>query len=275
MRKDNHRSASICYGKSVSRTDELALWQPRIEIAKSLARTTGMELLKLFDNGADAMTADRIADRILTNGLRTAFPAERIVSEEGEAPEQMSHEHHWWLLDPVDGSKYFTLRRRGWSIMMALMYAGRPVFGLVHEPLSQRLWTGIVGLGAWEEGRSQPLRVTQTDRADELRIVIKPKDRNSDWPSRLRSTLKPRSILQLGSVGLRACTVACGEADLQVHPQAGLKTWDTAAGEAIVLAAGGFCTDMKGTPLQYNRPLEPHRSGLLIGNARGYVRVLT
>ncbi len=187
----NRRIAEIRQARQISQKEGLACWHSEIGVSSNLARTAGVELLKLFGGDADAKVADRVAHTILIDGLQAAFPGDRLVSEEGEVPKQMSREHHWWLLDPIDGSKYFALRCSGWSVMIAIIYEGRPIFGLVHEPLSQRLWFGIVGVGAWEEGICTPLQVTHTERANQFRLVVKPMNETNGWLSQLRTTLKP------------------------------------------------------------------------------------
>ena len=231
-----------------------------------LAETAGYSALRLFQQGAPACKADHSAHRIISRGLQAEFPDIPIVSEEGLVPDYSMGPGRWWLVDPVDGSNFFQKGEPCWSIMLALMEQGRPKLGVVHDPIGNNTWYGIVGVGAYKVKTDTPLTISSRTDLNQSTIIVKPRDTVSLWIQRLLDASLIKSVKGLGSVGLRACSVASGNSDALLHPDTKLKTWDTAAGEAIINAAGGLCGDIEGGLLNYNPPNVLHTKGVIMSN---------
>lgn len=234
----------------------------------------GHSALALFKQRQPATLADRIAHEIIVGGLLRAFPEYPVVSEEGQVPDVSMGQGRWWLIDPIDGSNYFNNGETCWSVMIALMEHGRPKLGVIYDPVQDRTWYGIVGLGAYYFDTQTLMEVSRTHDLFEINIVVKPRDKYSPWIKRLSNSASIKHVKAQGSVGLRACSVASGESDALLHPDTKLKTWDTAAGEAIVFAAGGECTDVYGGLLNYEQPNAPHANGVVMSNAAIHQQVL-
>jgi len=209
--------------------------------------------------------ADKAAEQIILSALADIMPGIAVVSEEafaaGYRPELTDP---FILVDPLDGTKQFIDGLPEYTINVAVMAAGRPVYGLVYAPaladfmvttgptsaIRARLDARAPDPGlSLEDLSASPLAVRRSDRSS--LVALQSRSRNIEQSDRFLSDYPVGEKRQLGS-SYKFCLVACGEADL--YPQLGnTYEWDTAAGEAIVLAAGGAMTDLSGRPLAYGK----------------------
>jgi len=173
----------------------------------------------------------------------------------------------FWLVDPLDGTKEFIKRNGEFTVNIALIENQRPVLGVVYVPAQEKTYSGIVGTGAWVEagGRKledkalnlepqtsslKPLRVRSIEPEQGVTVVM---SRSHPSPE-LEEYLKDINVAEALPVGssLKLCVVAEGKADL--YPRLGpTMEWDTAAGHAVVLAAGGTVETPEGQELLYNK----------------------
>ncbi|MGF1554242.1 MAG: 3'(2'),5'-bisphosphate nucleotidase CysQ [Paracoccaceae bacterium] len=205
--------------------------------------------------------ADLAADRVIGEGLAAAFPdiavvtEERAESQEGAAPER------FFLVDPLDGTKEFVQRRGDFTVNIALIEGGRPVAGVVYAPAKGRLFAGRIGAGArlTEVGEDcEPVAGSARDIAvrapDPFGLfVVASKSHLTDETKALIERFAVKDTRNAGS-SLKFCLVACGEADF--YPRLGrTMEWDTAAGHAVLGAAGGHVV-VAGSlePLAYGKP---------------------
>ncbi|MBK0398094.1 3'(2'),5'-bisphosphate nucleotidase CysQ [Limibaculum sp. M0105] len=189
--------------------------------------------------------ADLAADRIIAEGLRAAFPEIPLVTEEQAATHAATGHARFFLVDPLDGTKEFVQRRGEFTVNIALIEGGRPVMGVVHAPAVGRMFRSLAGGGAAEEavdeagtpvpGSMRPIAVATPDPAA-LSVVASKSHRDKatdDYIARF-------AVAAFKSAGssLKFCLLAAGEADL--YPRLGrTMEWDTAAGHAVLSAAGG------------------------------------
>lgn len=224
-----------------------------IAILRKLALEAGaliMEVYRRDDMGVEAKSddspvteADRVADAHIVAGLRAAFPDAALVTEE-EASTHSVVAEDFFIVDPLDGTKEFVQRRGDFTVNIALVRGGVPVLGVVYAPAKDRLfYTDGAGAAVEEDGALQPdeagptrpITVAEADNAA-LRVVASKSHRDAatdDYISRY-------DVADLVSAGssLKFCLVATGEADL--YPRLGrTMEWDTAAGDAVLRAAGG------------------------------------
>ena len=206
--------------------------------------------------------ADTAAEAIITRALRALTPHYPIVAEEaasrGELPDV--GDDPFWLVDPLDGTKEFLNRNGEFTVNIALIVARKPVLGVIYVPALDETFTGIAGTGATRArkgGTPAPIsvRAVPTDG-----VTVLASRRHGD-PDMLAAFLKGRALAGIKNAGssLKFCLLAAGEAD--VYPRFGNTwEWDTAAGHAILLAAGGLVTTQDGAPLGYakNPLLNPH-----------------
>jgi len=227
----------------------------------AIARRAGGAALALYatdftvrvKHDASPLTrADEEAEALIVSALRELTPGIPIVGEEaasrGESPAVAAQ---FWLVDPLDGTKEFVSRNGQFTVNIALIREGAPALGVVFAPALDRLFAGIVGGAAFVEQGGVRLRIAcRRPPAEGITVVS---SRSHGDAAALQSFLGARRVVRSLSAGssLKFCMVACGEADL--YPRLGpTMEWDTAAGHAILRAAGGVVTRLDGkTPLTY------------------------
>lgn len=198
--------------------------------------------------------ADQRAEKVILEGLARLAPGIPAVGEEAASAGQIPDvSHRFWLVDPVDGTKEFISRNGEFTVNIGLVQDGRPVLGLVLAPALNRLFYGAEGVGAWIEdadGR-RPIRVRPVGPAG---LAVVGSRRHGDDRA-VDALLAGRPVAERRSVGssLKFCLVAEGAADL--YPRFGrTMEWDTAAGDAVLRAAGGLVTTLDGAALGYGKP---------------------
>jgi 3'(2'), 5'-bisphosphate nucleotidase len=202
--------------------------------------------------------ADRLAEGIILERLRKAAPHIPIVAEEEAAAGRVpSIGSEFFLVDPLDGTKEFIQKRGDFTVNIALVRDRLPVLGVVYAPARSSLFAGNVAARAAfqsDENTDSPRRAPR--RTITVRPV--PKAGVTAVSSRSHSTPQTDAYLELVNVAdrvsvgssLKFCLVAAGEADL--YPRLGpTMEWDTAAGHAVLLAAGGSVSAPGGVPLLY------------------------
>jgi 3'(2'), 5'-bisphosphate nucleotidase len=198
--------------------------------------------------------ADEAAEAVILDGLAELTPSIPVVAEErvaaGKVPEL--HGRPFWLVDPLDGTKEFISRNGEFTVNIGLIEGGEPVLGVVLAPAIGRVWWGAVGYGAWARSDGQ-----------ERAIVTRLRPAGGPVAVASRSHADPETETWLDEVGaaeriaagssLKFCLIAEGRADL--YPRFGpTMEWDTAAGHAVLRAAGGRVTTREGAPFLYRKP---------------------
>jgi 3'(2'), 5'-bisphosphate nucleotidase len=196
--------------------------------------------------------ADLESQRIILDGLQTLTPGVPILAEESaQAP--WNERRAWrelWVVDPLDGTREFVKRNDEFVINIALIEEHEPLLGLVAVPAQGLVYVGAAGCGAYRrlaDGTRSPIRVAPP--AAPLRVVGS-RSHSSGQLAAYLADLMPYEFLGVGSA-LKFCLLAEGKADL--YPRFGpTSEWDTAAGQALLEAAGGHVTRMDGHRLRYN-----------------------
>ncbi|WP_343232796.1 3'(2'),5'-bisphosphate nucleotidase CysQ [Modicisalibacter sp. R2A 31.J] len=220
-------------------------------------REAGQRVLAIYERDFDVDTkaddsplteADMAAHHALTDCLSRLTPVWPVLSEEsGEIP--YAERRQWtryWLVDPLDGTKEFIKRNGEFTLNVALVEKGVPVFGIVHAPVLETTWWGQQGAGAWKQvGASDPesIRVRPLpDPAREAWQIVGSRSHGSAAFEAFCTRLPAHERVSMGS-SIKLCRVAEGEADL--YPRlAPTCEWDTAAAQAVVTAAGGLVLDV-------------------------------
>jgi len=199
--------------------------------------------------------ADRAAEALIAERIAVSVPAIPMVGEEatydGDLPDVGER---FFLVDPLDGTREFTRGGDDFTVNIGLIVGGEPVAGVIFVPATGRLFWGIEGEGAWHadvvdgaRGVARPLgcREAPSDRL----VVVASRSHRTPETDAFIDRFGTCDIVAAGS-SLKFCTVAEGDADL--YPRMGpTMQWDTAAGDAILRAAGGRVVDLDGTPLGY------------------------
>ena len=199
--------------------------------------------------------ADVAAEKIILAGLQRNFPNIPVISEEQHAEGvKLKVAETFFLVDPLDGTKEFISRNGEFTVNIALIHNGQPVMGVVFAPATNEIFAGHQGSGA-----------KKADVATLEFAAIKARPCPMAGPTILASrshldaetkafieAQKPAELSNAGS-SLKFCRLAEGAADL--YPRFGrTMEWDTAAGHAILLAAGGSMTKPDGSPFIYGKP---------------------
>jgi 3'(2'), 5'-bisphosphate nucleotidase len=196
--------------------------------------------------------ADLESQRVIIEGLNAITPGIPILSEESaQAP--WSERRSWselWVVDPLDGTREFVKRNGEFTVNIALVREHEPVLGVVAAPAQGLLYWGAAGLGAFSQaqgGAQVPIQVSAPQNP--LRVVGSRSHASAETAGYL-ARLGPHEMNGIGS-SLKFCLVAEGNADL--YPRFGpTSEWDTAAGQAVLEAAGGHVTRPDGHRLRYN-----------------------
>ena len=239
--------------------------QPDFEAVIAIAREAGNAILDVYngpefdvqtkDDESPLTAADRAAHRLIDRELRALTPAIPVLSEEG-ADVPYGERQQWqrfWLVDPLDGTKEFIKRNGEFTVNIALVEDGAPVWGVIHAPALGTTYVGRVGEGAWRQegdGPREPLAVKTPDNGH---AVVKSRSHPSGELADYLESIHVADEVPVGS-SLKFCAVAEGRATL--YPRFGpTMEWDTGAGHAIVEAAGGRVrlAEDAATPLRYNK----------------------
>jgi 3'(2'), 5'-bisphosphate nucleotidase len=235
-----------------------------IERVCAVAREAGAAIMKIYAGefnielkGDDSplTCADRASHEVIMAGLQQAFPEIPILSEEGKniPYEERKHWQRFWLVDPLDGTKEFIKRNGEFTVNIALVEAGRVAAGVVYVPAQDKMFYGIVDKGAWRvdnEDKAVPIKVRKANLQAGLTVVMSRSHPSPELADYLQDITVSKA-LPVGS-SLKFCVVAEGKADL--YPRLGpTMEWDTAAGQAVVEAAGGTVRQVDGSPLCYNK----------------------
>jgi len=238
-------------------------YQPSLDDVGRLAVEAGRAILEIYrtdfsvDLKADQSPltlADTCSHRIIADGLQAAYPDIPVLSEEGKSILYGVRKDwdRFWLVDPLDGTKEFIKRNNDFTVNIALICDHMPTMGVVYVPALDDLYLADVHRGCYRIIRDckTQLKIPPKMPAMTLRIVQSRSHPSAELDAYIQR-LPATESLQRGS-SLKFCAVASGEADL--YPRLGPTwEWDTAAGHAVVLAAGGVVVDLEGKPVRYNK----------------------
>lgn len=196
--------------------------------------------------------ADRAAELIILAALARAAPGVPVIAEEEVAAGRIpAHDDTYFLVDPLDGTKEFVRGGDDYTVNIGLIERGEPKLGVVFAPATGRLHGGCVGDCAWLDEGSGRSRILTRPRTDKLTAVASKSHLNQATIDYLQQAAGGCDYVSVGS-SLKFCIVAEGEAD--IYPRASpTSEWDTAAGHAVLLAAGGLVDGPDGSALRYGK----------------------
>lgn len=229
-----------------------------------VARQAGAEILKVYAQDfttarkadqSPVTAADLAAEAVILAALRKLAPEIPVVAEEESQASGLPAEAaaRFWLVDPLDGTKEFVARNGEFTVNIALVESGVPILGVVHLPALDETYRGHSGLAERSVKRApfEPIRarsvpaegaVMTISRSHAAKELVKAEEMGE----RIQGTVVAGSSLKF-------CRLAEGAADL--YPRLGpTMEWDTAAGHAVLAAAGGSVSTLDGEPLRYGKP---------------------
>lgn len=226
------------------------------------AREAGEAILEVVRRGFDVESksdaspvteADRAAELVILAALARAAPGVPVIAEEEVAAGRIpAHGNTYFLVDPLDGTKEFIRGGDDYTVNIGLIDRGSPLLGVVFAPATGRLHGGCVGSGAWlDEGQGRTAIRTRA-RSELMTAVASKSHLNQATVDYLETAVGNCGYVSVGS-SLKFCILAEGKAD--IYPRASpTSEWDTAAGHAVLLAAGGIVDGPDGEPLGYGKP---------------------
>lgn len=236
---------------------------PLLPALEAVARQAGTVILDVYakdfavESKADespVTEADRRAEALILPALADLAPGIPVVAEEqaaaGRVPAVGSAP--FWLVDPLDGTKEFIKRSGEFTVNIGLIVGGVPVVGVVFAPASGWLWSAAgEATAVGPDGERRILTCRPIPEAEPV-VLASRSHGSAEALDRFLATLHRPSVARAGS-SLKFCRIAEGVADF--YPRFGpTSEWDTAAGHAVLIAAGGSVTSPDGTPLTYGKP---------------------
>jgi 3'(2'), 5'-bisphosphate nucleotidase len=240
-----------------------------------VARQAGAVTLRYFRSGTGVMDksdgspvtlADQEAEKIIDAALKELAPDIPVVGEEAVAagciPDISGG--RFFCVDPLDGTREFIEGGAEYSVNIALLENFRPVLGIIYAPVSGRMFYAVNGQAFVQESESQPPKPIHVRKAPPEGLTVVSSKRGKGLGSFL-DLYKVHEIIRSSSA-IKFCDVAEGRADL--YPRLGpTSEWDTAAGEAILVAAGGTVRQLDGSLLSYGKYKERFLNPFFIAKA--------
>jgi 3'(2'),5'-bisphosphate nucleotidase len=206
------------------------------------------------EDNSPVTEADRAAEAVIMAGLATVAAGVPVIAEEsayeGKLPETGQA---FFLVDPLDGTREFVKGGNDFTVNIGLVRDGAPAVGAILLPETGKLFWGTVGGGAWRAqvvdgiiSEREPVKVREA--GEEITVVASRSHRTPETDAYIHKYAVEK-LVSAGS-SMKFCVVASGKADL--YPRMGpTMQWDTAAGDAILRAAGGSVIRLDGRPLAY------------------------
>jgi 3'(2'), 5'-bisphosphate nucleotidase len=211
-------------------------------------------------DGSLVSNADRAASLLIGERLRALDASIPVICE--EALHDAAHAVRFWLVDPLDGTREFLRGSDVFTVNIALVEDGSAVFGAVYLPATGRFYCGETGIGAWRDGVA--LQARRSNSQDVLRVLVSPGQEEAIRQQHGAALQQRYPAMSIDAVAgaVKFCLLAAGEADLypRYNPSC---AWDTAAGQAILEAAGGAVLDCSGAPLRYRQTPGWYNPGFL------------
>lgn len=266
------------------------MFERELQTALDLAREAGSKVLEYYaleiiaeeklgiDNFAEPVTvADRASSRIIVDGLKSAFPADFILSEEErDDPQTRTGIDRTWITDPIDGTWGFIKKDGDFAIQIGLAVEGEPVVGVVYLPAHDTLYFGSKGGGSFVTDRHSETRRLKATSNTEFSLMNLAVSRNHRSPkiSRIIEDFGLRKEIQRGSVGLKVGLVAEGVCDLYIHLSPRTKFWDTCGPQIILEEAGGRLTDLFGDRIRYGIADVQNHGGIVAASGAAHEKIV-
>ena len=225
------------------------------------AREAGEAILQIVRRGFEVESkidsspvteADRAAELIILAALAKAAPGVPVIAEEEVAAGRIpTHDDTYFLVDPLDGTKEFIRGGDDYTVNIGLIEGGTPKLGVVFAPATGKLHGGCVGEGAWLDEGNGRVSIRTRERGELITAVASKSHLNQATIDYLEAAVGNCGYVSVGS-SLKFCILAEGRAD--IYPRAApTSEWDTAAGHAVLLAAGGIVDGPDGDRLRYGK----------------------
>ena len=234
-----------------------------IDEIRDAALRAGAAILEVYaqdfaiERKADASPvtrADRLAEAIILEALHRVTPGIAVIAEEIATSDGLpdAAPERFWLVDPLDGTKEFIARNGEFTVNIALIERGRPVLGVVHAPALDVTYWAEGGRAFRRQGSATAAAIAARPVPAEGAIVVHSRSHADEAELAAYVAGLPKAERRVSGSSIKFCLLAAGDADL--YPRFGpTMEWDTAAGQAVLEAAGGSVATRAGAPLSYGK----------------------
>ncbi len=239
-----------------------------------IAADAAIEIMKVYETHFtvdfkapdDPVTrADRLANTLICQRLREAFPDIPIVAEESPVADwgDYRNSERVFFVDPVDGTREFVAKNGQFVVMIGLLEGDSPTHGVLHAPAQETIWAGTVGQGAIRKAKGgAEVRLPElSERPMHEARIVSSRSHRTTLNQKILDRLNPGEIVPIGSTGLKVASVSDGSADIYLAPEFAGCRWDSCAPEALVRSVGGVFTDIRGVPLDYRAARVENNAG--------------
>jgi len=224
-------------------------------------RFVGEEVLKIYnseicvdikEDNSPVTQADILANDLIVDFLRMEFSDCGIISE--EVSELDSGGRMVFVIDPIDGTKGFISKNGEFAIMIGVLYDFRPIFGIVYEPVTGRLFVAERNVGSFlSVDNSEFVKLKVSDVSDFIFVrMFRSRNHFSVMDKFLVDKLGIPNFGFMGSIGIKVCKICADENDIYINLSSRLGKWDCCAPQIILEEAGGEVFDKFGNELDYS-----------------------
>ena len=252
--------------------------EKELEVAIAAARAAGAAIREIMEGDAweavekadgkgPVTEADLASNDILIRIISEAFPDDAILSEETADDGKRLGQSRCWIIDPLDGTREFTLRIPEYCVSVGFVVDNVAVVGALYNPATGELIAGGQGLGVRFEGES--VSVSEHAALEGARFLVSRSEHKKGWFDAYKSTV---NLQPMGSVAWKFGLVAAGRAEATFTPKP-RNAWDLCAGVACIESAGGRCSNKHGARYRFNVD-NPLKDGVCGSNGEVHDAVL-
>ena len=256
-------------------------FEHELRTAIELAREAGAAILDYYDrplkieqksgsgDSEPVTQADKAANEIIVQRLLREFPDDGILAEESIDTSRRLSKERVWMIDPLDGTTGFIDGNGDFAVQIGLAERGKPVMGVVYQPLTGVLYRAVRGGSSWierPEFEVERAYVSDHKEVSTMRLAASRSHRSPRMDTIVQA-FGLKEEVRRGSVGIKVGLIVERQCDLYIHLSPRTKQWDTCAPEIILHEAGGQLTDLFGHPLTYNNQDVQNRNGVVATNA--------
>lgn len=230
-------------------------------------------LIKEKENKTPVTEADVSVEKFIKKELNKRYDYP-ILGEETEDNFLRLKADKIWLVDPIDGTKGFINKTGEFSVIIGLAVKGKPVRGVVYDPIKSILYFAEVKQGAYIQiGNKKPkqIHVREKKNIHDMILVISKINQST---LEIGKKLGVKKMIEQGSLGIRVGLVASGKCDIYINNTQKASEWDTCGSEIILTEAGGKITDLLGNKLIYNKKEVRHLNGLVASNNKIHSKII-
>ena len=228
-------------------------------------RKAGLAILELYEREFEVKEkkdktlvtqADHLSEKIILEGLEGMFEDMAIISEERENKYSQRKGREWvFVVDPIDGTRDFVRKTGDFCIMIGLLHYNDPVFGAIYAPIKNEFYYAVKGKGAYlkdAKGNGEKLKVSSLENLSEWCMIL-----SNISPAYAKNLVRERfgivNIHKMGSLGLKLCHIAKGNAEFYINKSGEVGEWDICAPGIILEEAGGSMYTRRGKRHKFNK----------------------